>query len=551
MSLVVRELITELGFRVDEKTLDKYEAKLEATAKKANQLGRNMTLFVSTPLIALGTGLIKMASDAEETTSKFNTVFRDIGDQAKQASDELVRSYGLSRKASKELLGDTGDLLSGFGFTQESALDLSRQVQRLSVDLASFTNYSGGAKGASQALTKALLGERESVKQLGIAILEEDVKAKVAEMRARGMTFETERQAKAYATLEIALSQSKNAIGDYARTQDQLANRMRQFQGRLADLAVSFGKLLLPLANKLVGVGLKLIDKFEALNDTTKELILIFGGLAIVAGPLIFIFSKILFLIKGMTIATLGWTAVIVAVVTALALLIQDIKVWAEGGDSLLGRYLGSWENFKDGLMRIFEGIKAIVLGAWDIIVDTFAPTVEILLSMAGSILQVFGGIFKIIGGIFRGDLRMIGQGIKDALGGILAFVGNWVRLFIDGLIRPFRFLFSLLGNMKDLVGKAGGIKNILGNVGGFLGGAGEVATSLGTTARETDVVGALTSPRGGDTINNTEVGPSSVTVSVDTGGGPADAQEIAEAVVNRQNEIAKSQAPIREEVIL
>ena len=78
------------------------------------------------------------------------------------------------------MLGSTGDLLTGMGATAETALDLSTKTQRLAVDLASFSNYQGGAKGASEALTKAMLGERESVKALGIVISEANVKQKIA-----------------------------------------------------------------------------------------------------------------------------------------------------------------------------------------------------------------------------------------------------------------------------------------------------------------------------------------------------------------------------------
>ena len=136
--------------------------------------------------------LISAASDAEETRNKFDVVFRDISDDAEAAAKNLSDNFGLSSTAAKSLLADTGDLLTGFGFTQESALDLSDQVNQLAVDLASFTNFSGGAEGASQALTKALLGERESVKALGISILDADVKAKVLENTQAGLTFDRE-----------------------------------------------------------------------------------------------------------------------------------------------------------------------------------------------------------------------------------------------------------------------------------------------------------------------------------------------------------------------
>jgi hypothetical protein len=218
------------------------------------------------------TKLVKVSSDAQEAISKFNTVFRDVKKEAEVSAKSLATNFGLSSVAAKQLLSDTGDLLSGFGFTGSAALELSTKVNELAVDLASFTNYSGGAKGASEALTKALLGEREQVKQLGIAILETDVQARVALNTQKGMTFETERQAKAYATLQLAQEQSKNAIGDFARTSDQFANQIRILQGRFQDLAVSLGNNILPYLTPFVKIMNKATDQSLKLEKVTTEL---------------------------------------------------------------------------------------------------------------------------------------------------------------------------------------------------------------------------------------------------------------------------------------
>lgn len=260
------------------RAIDKVSPVMDKIAKKSNTSFDSISRKFKTAegsLLAVGGGmvivggiitvisgkLLKMASDAEETSSKFATVFRDVSDESEAMAKNLSRNYGLSSTAAKKMLGDTGDLLTGFGFTGEAALDLSSEVNKLAVDLASFTNFSGGAEGASQALTKALLGERESVKALGISILEEDVKAKMALMTKQGMTFETERQAKAYATLLIAQEQSKNAIGDFERTSESFANQQRILNARLGDMAVILGEKILPIGTKVLSWAIKIVEK--------------------------------------------------------------------------------------------------------------------------------------------------------------------------------------------------------------------------------------------------------------------------------------------------
>ena len=226
---------------------------------------------LTTGVIALGRGIIgmtKQAIDAQETMSKFGTVFASVRDEADQTADNLSENFGLSSNKARQLLSDTGDLLSGFGFTGKAALDLSREVNELAVDLASFTNFSGGAEGASAALTKALLGERESVKSLGISILDADVKAEVLRQTQKGLFFETDRQAKAFATLAIAQRQSKNAIGDFARTSNDAANLIRIFKSLVDDITVSLGSRLTPALQRTLRFWTPWL---KSIRDTVKE----------------------------------------------------------------------------------------------------------------------------------------------------------------------------------------------------------------------------------------------------------------------------------------
>jgi hypothetical protein len=188
------------------------------------------------------TSAIKAASDAEETSNKFNVVFSSIQDQAAKTAQELRTSFGLSSQESEKLLANTGDLLTGFGLTQQAALSMSSEVNKLAGDLASFTNIEGGAKRASAALTSALTGEREALKSLGIVVSEAAIKQKLLEKGQSKLTGQALLQAKAQATLAIATEQSGNAIGDFARSIGSFANQSKIAAASMEDLKVGFGK---------------------------------------------------------------------------------------------------------------------------------------------------------------------------------------------------------------------------------------------------------------------------------------------------------------------
>ena len=281
-------IVTELIYKItgDNSGINKKIKETESSFKR-------MAKVVGTAIAGIGflqitKKLVRIASDAEETASKFGAVFSNISDDANAAAKNLVDNFGLSSTAAKKLLSDTGDLLTGFGFTQETALDLSSQLNTLAVDLASFTNYSGGAAGASAALTKALLGERESIKSLGIAITEADLKSYIED---QGKSYETAtRQEKAQATLALAIRQSGNAIGDFARESDSYENVQRRLQARFQDLGAELGQNLLPALSNL---GLAFLESskdggvlMKLFNQITKVIGNVVNAMAILTARL-------------------------------------------------------------------------------------------------------------------------------------------------------------------------------------------------------------------------------------------------------------------------
>ena len=339
------------------KSLAGINKNLQITGRRIQSIGRTMSLAVTLPIIALGATAVKLASDFEETESKFFTVFSSIQKQAAATAKNLKDNFGLSSRAALQLLGDTGDLLVGFGFTESAALEMSRQVNELAVDLASFTNVQGGAKSASAALTKALLGERESIKTLGISILESDVKARVLLNTQQGLRFESIRQAKAVATLQLATEQSSKAIGDFERTSQSFANQMRITRARLEDLGIQIGKILLPIAQRLLKTIKGWIEGFANLSPETKKTIVVVAGLVAIIGPLLLILGALVTtVIPGLIVAFGSLNAVmllnpVLLIVAGVAALATALVVF----DRRLTPAISKMKLFNDANIQAFK----------------------------------------------------------------------------------------------------------------------------------------------------------------------------------------------------
>lgn len=428
--------------------------------KDMTRLGKSLTLGVTLPIIGMGAAMIKAAIDAEETANKFGVTFSSISKDANAAAKELRNSFGLSSQESQKLLADTGDLLSGFGFTQQAALDLSTEVNKLAVDLASFTNIEGGAQRASSALTKALLGERESVKELGIAILESDVKARVLQLTQQGMTFDTERQAKAFATLQIATEQSKNAVGDYARSNASAANQIRDLIRDVKDIAVNFGRVLLPATKQLVGIFRTWTERLLALDPVTQQMIVSVGLMAAAVGPLVIVIG-LLTTAVGILLTPFG---LVVAAVVAAGAVFFAFKEQIMN----VANFFGSAVRF---MIDRAKELKILSIAA-DLIGKSWVALKTTFFVVVSGIQQIIGKLASSISGLLRGVVtafeffgREVPASVRNAINVLDSFSGTMDDMSQQSFTRAqetadnwnnaFDLLKTDLATLKDTAGGA------------------------------------------------------------------------------------------------
>ena len=219
--------------------------------------------------------MVEAGSQAQETANKFNVVFSSVVDNADAVVEELRQVYGMSREGAQSALAGIADLLTGLGVSQQKALDLARQATQLGSDLASFTNYVGGATGAVEALSKAMLGEAEMAKSLGL-VLGEDQMAKYAESVGK-VWKELDLAEKAELRLQAAIKQSPSALGDTARSMDSYASQVRAAAAANQDFQTIIGEGLLPVHTQALKAINSQNGAFTDLAETISGTLLIEG----------------------------------------------------------------------------------------------------------------------------------------------------------------------------------------------------------------------------------------------------------------------------------
>lgn len=265
--------------------MSKFGDSLDTLAEKGTKLGKELSLKLTLPILAAGTAAVVMATDAETSMRKFGKAFSGAEAESSAALANLTTNYGLAESTAAKLLANTGDLMKGFGASSQQAVDLSEQVQVLAASLAAYNGVP--VAQASEAITKALLGETDGLKSLGVAISATAVEQELAKIGMDKAEGSAGMLAKSQAILDLAYGQSADAVSGFSENTDTAAYKMGTLKGSLADLAVSFGEALLPVVKGLIDLVKPMIDGFADLDSNAKVVILVMAALAAAAGPVL------------------------------------------------------------------------------------------------------------------------------------------------------------------------------------------------------------------------------------------------------------------------
>lgn len=187
-------------------------AQTKALTSNVSASGKAMGMFgsllpiasVSTLIFGLGRlggELFDLSKRMEADNIRSNQVFGESLGYVSKEAEALSRKMGMTNREFIAAATATGDLLIPLDFTREQAAEMSVELQSLSGALDEWTGGEIGAAGVSEILTKAMLGENEQLKQLGIAIRKDsdEYRDLVKQKEAAGNV--TKAQAEAMATL--------------------------------------------------------------------------------------------------------------------------------------------------------------------------------------------------------------------------------------------------------------------------------------------------------------------------------------------------------------
>lgn len=207
--------------------------------------------FAAREIIQFVAESIKAAADLGEQVNQSRVLFGQASSDVERFAKGAVNSFGLSERAALQAAGAFGGIGKSIGLSEGSLDDFSVTLVKIAGDLASFKNIS--TEEAIQKLTSGLVGQTETLRELGIIIDQDTLKRAAQREKIGDGSKELSQQEKVLATYSEILRQSSDAQGDFARTSDSLPNQLRSFEAQVENLKASLGEGLLPVVVDAVG----------------------------------------------------------------------------------------------------------------------------------------------------------------------------------------------------------------------------------------------------------------------------------------------------------
>lgn len=219
--------------------------------------------FASQAVVEMGKELFSLGSEMEVLTKKAQTVFGDSLPQITAAAEKNAFAMGLTVSQYTDASAAIGDLLIPMGFQRDEAANISTNLVDLSGALSEWTGGQISAIEVTDILGKAVLGEREQLKSLGISISEADVKNRLAEKGVANLTGEMLQQAKAAATLELITEKSGDAQAAFAANSDTLVRKQAELSAKFETIREQMAETLIPVFHRLFAAAEPIISTFS------------------------------------------------------------------------------------------------------------------------------------------------------------------------------------------------------------------------------------------------------------------------------------------------
>lgn len=425
--MIVRELVTRLGFKTDTSGLQKYEHAVASMTKRVE--GALSGIRAAMQAVGAGAAVlaVKRLAEAADKATELQSRLRSLSQQS--SFDELAKRAMESGAAVEgyvdgfiRLAGATDGVLN----SQEEVVEI---LDTLNAGLKASGADAGTAAGVmrqfGQALgSGALRGDELNSMNEGAGVLMRELARAI--LGPAGTVGALKKLAEQGGLTTAVVLDGMKKIGPALQAQSAAATRtFGQAMQRLADTlwltwsrfdqAIGFTRLLTSALDWLASSIEAAVGFFGGFNRAAEVLSWTLGVLGVAKLPALASAA----LAGGKALwAMMAPIAPIIAGVTALWAAVDDLYSWVKGEDSLAGELFGDFEPLARAAGEWIDKVKA-----W------LQPLYDSVVRIGDAIKAVFGGDFGKAGEAIKGAASGAGGWVADNAGA----AWDWAKGLVTG----------------------------------------------------------------------------------------------------------------------
>lgn len=425
--------------------------------KKFNAVAVKASLAVGAAAVVAARDAFILSNQLRDLDAKSKAVFEDQLGTIRNWAEANKAAFGTSRDQVVGLAANMADLLKPMGFTAEQATAMTTEMLDLSGALAQWSGGQATAAEVSDILTKAMLGEREQLKTLGISISEAEVKARLAAKGQEDLTGQALAQAKAIATQELILEKSTDAQTAWANGGKEAAEAQNASKVTIQELREALARGLTPAFE----AGTKIAQKFAKWAEKNQTTLKVLLGVVVGLAAAILVINVVLKVWRAAvvvaTAAQWAWNIamkanpiglIILAIAALIAITILVVKNWDtvkrvffQVWDAIwnflkaFGRWIARvfWENGLKKYFTLWGNIIGWVRDRFregiDKVKSFVAGLLERVKSLPDRIKSGFSNLFNIITAPFRAAFNFVADAWNNTIGKLSWTVPGWVPI--------------------------------------------------------------------------------------------------------------------------
>jgi phage-related minor tail protein len=421
-----------------------------------------------------GSDVVASTQNAKQAISVFHMSSDDLDsvldDVAKTAQDTGVSVDDLFKKA-----------IEGAPQLQELGLSFSGSVKLL----GAFEQAGVDGSAALSSLSKAAVGYAKDGKSLSDGLAETQDKIlnatdQTEALNAAAEVFGTKGAVRMVDAIQrgvLNLNDLGGAASDsqgtvettFENTLDPIDEEtvaLNNAKLAMAEFGGAISEAVAPILETLVPIIQKVAKWFSGLSETSKTIIVVIGGIAIVISQLLPILAVVaggiaaaggaMAFLTGVLLPVAGIIAGIIAVVAAV---VAVIKNWGDITDWLSEK----WNAFKDWMSGLWDSISEKIQGAWNGIKDFFADIWEQIYNVIEGPLKFIEGTIGAVMYAIQAVIYTVWEVIKFAL----KSAWNWIKDTASAIFIPVANFFTDTWNgiKNTATGVWNDIKNTLGGI--------------------------------------------------------------------------------------